>query len=55
MIFIYNPYLLITSKDNHALGIIRMQIDNTLIFRNIKFLIKKQIKINKAGFLIEIA
>ena len=47
----YNPYLLVMSKDNYALRIIRMQINNILIFGNAEFLTKEQTEINKAGFL----
>ena len=39
--FTYNLCLLIMIKDNHALGIIEMQINNTLILRDAKFLMKK--------------
>ena len=40
-IFTYNSCLLVTLKDNHALEIIKMQTNNTLIFGDVKFLIKK--------------
>ena len=33
------------------LGIIRMQINNTLIFKNAKFLMRKQMEIDRVGFL----
>ena len=49
----YDPYLLITFKDNLEIKIIRMQINNTLILGYIKFLAKKQVKINKTKFLIK--
>ena len=39
--FTYDSYLLIMLRDNHALGIIRMQIDNTLIFGDVEFLIRE--------------
>ena len=39
--FIYNLYLLIMLKDNHMFKIIKIQIDNILIFGDVKFLIKK--------------
>ena len=39
--FTYNPYLLITLKNNYALEIIKMQINNTLILGDAKFLTKK--------------
>jgi len=39
--FTYDPCLLIMSKDNHMLKIIKMQINDTLIFKDIKFLMKK--------------
>ena len=54
-IFTYDLYLLITLKNNHALGIIKMQINNILIFRDAEFLIKEQIEIDKAGFLTKSA
>tara|TARA_R110002060_G_scaffold1346_7_gene2766 strand:+ start:3855 stop:3989 length:135 start_codon:yes stop_codon:yes gene_type:complete len=41
-------------KDNHALEIIEMQINNILIFGNAKFLTKKQIEIDKAKFLTKL-
>ena len=53
--FTYNPYLLVITRDNHALGIIRMQINNILIFGNAKFLTRKQMKIDKAKFLTKLA
>ena len=39
--FIYDLCLLVMSKDNHMLEIIKMQIDNILIFEDVKFLTKK--------------
>ena len=39
--FTYNLYLLITLKDNHTLGIIEMQINDTLILEDVKFLTKE--------------
>ena len=39
--FIYDLYLLIIIRDNYMLRIIEMQINNTLIFRDAKFLTKK--------------
>ena len=39
--FIYDLYLFIITKDNHALKIIKMQINNTLIFEDAKFLTRK--------------
>ena len=53
--FTYNSYLLIILKDNLMLKIIKMQTNNTLIFKDVKFLTKKQMKIDKAGFLIKLA
>ena len=47
----YDLYLLVMSRDNHALGIIGMQINDTLILRNAKFLMREQTEIDKAGFL----
>ena len=37
------------------LKIIKMQTNNTLVFKDVKFLTKKQMKIDKAGFLIKLA
>ncbi len=54
-IFIYNLYLLVITKGNYTLGIIEMQINNILIFGNAKFLTRKQMKIDKAGFLTKLA
>ena len=53
-IFIYDSCLLVIIKDNHTLGIIRMQINDTLIFRDVKFLMRKQMEINKAEFLTKL-
>ena len=52
--FTYNSCLLIMLKDNHVLGIIKMQTNNTLIFRNVKFLIREQMEIDKAKFLTKL-
>jgi len=52
--FTYNLCLLITFKDNPKIEIIKMQIDNILILGDIEFLIKKQVEINKVGFLIKL-
>ena len=46
----YNLCLLITFKDNLEIGIIEMQIDDTLILGNTKFLAKKQAEIDRVGF-----
>ena len=47
----YDPYLLVTTKDNYTLKIIGMQINDILIFKDAEFLIKEQMKIDKAKFL----
>ena len=39
--FMYNSCLLVILKDNHTLKIIGMQIDNTLIFGDVKFLTRE--------------
>ena len=46
----YDSCLLITSINNPKIRIIRMQTNDTLILGDIKFLAKKQAKIDKAGF-----
>ena len=52
--FTYDLCLLIMIKDNYALGIIGMQINDTLIFGNAEFLIREQMEIDKARFLIKL-
>jgi len=39
--FTYDLCLLVISKDNYALRIIGMQINDTLIFEDVKFLTRK--------------
>jgi len=51
----YDLYLLIISTNNLKIRIIRMQIDNTLILGDTKFLAKKQAEIDKAGFSTKLA
>jgi len=48
--FTYNLCLLITFKDNLEIMIIRMQTNDTLILGDIKFLVKKQVKIDRVEF-----
>ena len=52
IIFIYNPYFLITTK-KEAFGLVGMQTNNTLILALEEFLVLKDNKLSKAKFLIK--